>query len=175
MVRGARNRDDRGRDAGRSRARHRRRSSRGFPGALALLRERPGLLVLDNLETPWAPAAERGAVEDTLARLAAVPGVALLASFRGRERVAGPSWARVHAVEHLPPPFDAELFRRIAQDPFDGDPDFSRFVAALEGIPLAIELVATRAHGLRRLAPLWKRWREIGVSSPAIPPSPRAG
>ena len=137
--------------------------SAGFKGTLAFLREHPELIVLDNLETPWGPTAERRATEDTLAQLAAVPGVAILASFRGRDRIAGPSWALVYPVEHLAPPFDAELFRRIAQASFDGDPDFSRFVTALEGIPLAIELVATRAHGRRSLAPLWQKWVEIGA------------
>jgi hypothetical protein len=78
----------------------------GFKATLALLRQRPGLLVLDNLETPWDPKAERGGTEETLASLAAVPGVAILASFRGRDRVGGPAWALIHPVERLQQPFD---------------------------------------------------------------------
>jgi len=43
--------------------------------------------------------------------LAVTPGLALLASFRGRDRVGGPAWALVYPVDQLMPPFDNELFR----------------------------------------------------------------
>jgi AAA ATPase-like protein len=44
----------------------------GFRATLAGIRQRPGLLVLDNLETPWDPKSERHATEETLAALAAI-------------------------------------------------------------------------------------------------------
>ena len=65
--------------------------ARGFDTTLALLRQQPGLLVLDNLETPWDPKTERRATEAILAALADTPGLALLASFRGGDRIGGPS------------------------------------------------------------------------------------
>lgn len=71
--------------------------------------------MLDNLETPWDLEPERRATEGTLAALAVTPGLALLASFRGRDRVGGPAWALVYPVDQLMPPFDNELFCRIAQ------------------------------------------------------------
>ncbi|SON56436.1 Regulatory protein AfsR [Hartmannibacter diazotrophicus] len=137
--------------------------SRGFRATLDSLGVEPGLIVLDNLETPWEPTAERRATEYTLAELAALPGLAVLASFRGLNRIAGPDWGRVHHVQHLAAPFDADLFRRIAQNDFTNDPDFDKFVGALGGIPLAIELVATRAHGRQSLATLWQQWTKIGA------------
>jgi tetratricopeptide (TPR) repeat protein len=134
----------------------------GFKATLALLRKRPGLLVLDNLETPWDPKTERRATEDTLASLAAISGVAILASFRGRERVGGPAWALVHPIDRLKSPFDSELFCRTASATFDGDPHLPLLLSALEGIPLAIELVARRAFGQASLAELWEQWTKIG-------------
>ena len=141
----------------------------GFKATLERLRRRPGLLVLDNLETPWDPKPERPAAEETLAALAAIPGVALLASFRGRDRVAGPAWALVHPVKRLESPDDAALFGRIAQNGFDGDPHLPLFLAALEGIPLAIELVARRAHGRTSLTALWTQWTRLGSDLAAHP------
>ena len=135
---------------------------RGFRATLADIRQRPGLLVLDNLETPWDPKSERRATEETLAALAAIPGLAVLASFRGRDRVSGPTWALVHPVDRLKPPFDRELFCRIAQQDLVNDPHLPLFLAVLEGIPLAIELVAARAYGRSSLAALWTQWNKLG-------------
>jgi hypothetical protein len=134
----------------------------GFRATLAHIRQRPGLLVLDNLETPWDPRSERRATEETLAALAAIPGLALLASFRGRDRVSGPTWALVHPVDRLKPPFDRELFCRVAQSDLANNPHLPLFLAALEGIPLAIELVAARAYGRSSLAALWTQWNKLG-------------
>lgn len=67
----------------------------GFAAAPRRLAQAPTLLVLDNLETPWERAGL--AIEARLGELAAVPGVALLASFRGQEAVGGGRWALVAA------------------------------------------------------------------------------
>ena len=149
----------------------------GFKGTLALLRAqtraRPALLVLDNLETPWLPADERAKTEATLAGLAAIPGLALLASFRGTYRVGGAAW-EIHPVGRLPEPLDAELFRLVAGGDFQGDPCLPKFLKALEGLPLAIDLVARRAHGHASLGDLWRQWQAIGTKlaeDPDVDPS----
>jgi len=144
-------------------------SARGFDATLALLRRQPGLLVVDNLETPWDPPTERRAIEDILAALSDIPGLALLACFRGRDRVGGPAWALVHRVVQLGPPDDVELFCRVAGGRFPDDPHLPHFMVALGGIPLAIELVAARAHGRSSLAPLWAQWTRIGAALAAKP------
>ena len=141
----------------------------GFATTLNLLRARPGLLVLDNLETPWDPKTERRATEDVLAALADVPGLALLVSVRGRDHVGGPAWTLVHPVAHLDPPYDAELFCRIAYDRFPNDPDLPRFMTALGGIPLAIELVAKHAYGQSSLVALWTQWERKGAELASHP------
>jgi tetratricopeptide (TPR) repeat protein len=141
----------------------------GFRATLVLLRQRPGLLVLDNLETPWDPVTERQATEETLAALAAIPGLTLLASFRGRDRVGGPKWALVHPVDRLKPPLDKELFCRIANCDFGNDSHLQSFLSALEGIPLVIELVAAQAYGTSSLTALWERWKKVGSELAAHP------
>lgn len=142
----------------------------GFKATLAGLRQRPGLLVLDNLETPWDPQGERTRTEASVAAIAAIPNVAVLASFRG-----GPqpfrwlNWTLVHPVERLKPPFDRQLFQRTAANSFEGDQHLTRFQTVLEGIPLAIELVALRAHGRSSLGPLWEQWKTVGAELASDP------
>ncbi len=106
----------------------------GFVDALDLLARRPGLLLLDNLETPWDPPDERPKVEATLAQLAALDNVALLASFRGTDRIRGVDWAINHPVEVLAPPHDADLFCRIADWSDRDDRHLPLLLEALGGL-----------------------------------------
>jgi hypothetical protein len=105
----------------------------GFAAALARVAGRPGLLILDNLETPWE--AEREAVEAALADLAEVPGLALLASLRGAASVAGPDWTLIKAVERLAPEPAQALFRRHAGRPPSDDRVLAEFTQALGACP----------------------------------------
>jgi tetratricopeptide (TPR) repeat protein len=136
--------------------------SLGFAAVLESFKGQPSLIILDNLETPWEPHDQREATEQLLADLIQAPGVNVLASFRGREKVGGPKWFE-HALEPLSNLAAATLFIAIAGPRASSDPDLYRFVDALGGIPLAIELVACRAHGRSNLAPLWREWTKIGA------------
>src|SRR5271169_6904385 len=91
-----------------------------------------------------------------------------------RDRVSGPAWALVYAVDQLKSPLDRGLFCRIAQRDFTDDPHLSLFLTVLEGIPLAIELVAARAYGRTSLAALWAQWSKLG-SELAVHPDFAAG
>jgi len=55
------------------------------------------------------------------------------------------------------------MFLAIAGEQLTDDPHLSSLVKALGGIPLAIDLVARRAHGRRGLAPIWREWQAIGT------------
>ena len=133
----------------------------GLQAALSTLRGKQTLLLLDNLETPWEPREQREAVEQTLADLAIVPDLAVLASFRGRELVGGLRWIE-HAVEALPRSVAIELFASVAGQWVQDDPLLDNFVDALGGIPLAVVLVARRAYGRTSLGSLWREWERQG-------------
>lgn len=134
----------------------------GFQATLDTLRDKPALVILDNLETPWEPVAEREATQAVLAGLVAVPGVALLASMRGQEWMKQPTWL-THPLPVLSHDDAAALFAAIAGPWVHQDPALNDFLTALGGLPLAIELVARRAHGRTSLAPLWAEWGRIGT------------
>lgn len=136
--------------------------ARGFAAALQSLHGRDTLLVLDNLETPWEPRDQQQATEQTLTDLAAIPGLAVLASFRGYQAVDGFLW-HWHPVKAFPPEIATELFVSIAGPEAADDPHLNDFIRELGGIPLAIDLVARRAHGCDSLAPLWREWNRIGA------------
>jgi tetratricopeptide (TPR) repeat protein len=123
----------------------------------------PTLLVLDNLDTPWEVVSQRGAVEQALARIAAIPTLVLLASFRGRDSVGGAAWSSIKNLMELNSGQSIQLFCSIAGDRYRDDPYLLNFVAALGGIPLAIELVARRAAARSSLKALWMQWQRIGT------------
>ena len=122
----------------------------------------PALLVLDNLETPWESDMAR--TEADLCRLAAIPGLSLLVSVRGTAAPGGPVFTP-HLI--LTPLNDADatsLFRRHAPNIAATDPHLAAFLAALGGIPLAIELVSRRAaRQPGDLTELWDQYRVRGL------------
>jgi tetratricopeptide (TPR) repeat protein len=133
----------------------------GFPAALRLLGQGPALLLLDNLETAWERAGP--AIEDRLSQLAALPGLALLASFRGQDAVGGPRWSLRHPVLPLDPGDARALFRDIDDTISDSDPDLPWLLGELGGVPLAITLTARRAFGAFDLSSLRAAWERLGI------------
>lgn len=131
-----------------------------FDAALAKLGEAPGLLVLDNLETPWD--GERQKVETVLTSLHRVPQLAVLASIRGNEPPAGVRWARQRTMHPLEAPHDAEMFLDIASDIKADDPELSPLLTLLGGVPIAIELVAQQAAPHDTLAAVHAEWQRVG-------------
>jgi hypothetical protein len=121
-------------------------------------------LVVDNFETPWR-GDDRRAVESLLRDLAALPGLALMASVRGEESVSGVGWSEQVWLKTLPVEISRVLFCSIAGRIREDDPDLPFFLAELGGIPLAIRLVAKRAsnHG-GSLTPLRRQWERHGAS-----------
>jgi len=137
------------------------------------LRGRSMLLVLDNFEH----VAERADIVADLVRES--PDVCVLATSRARLRIAGE-----HVVDVAPLPFDDEadgavaLFLQVARAV---DPGFSatthladvrHICRAVDGLPLAIELVASH---VRTLPPAWLRARigsVLGAASTGIRDAP---
>jgi tetratricopeptide (TPR) repeat protein len=131
-----------------------------FPAALHRLAQAPSLLVLDNLETPWEAAGQ--AIEARLATLAAIPGLVLLASFRGQEAIGGARWTLRHRLEPLPPSEARALFLDITETIPQDDPNLPALLDALGGVPLAISLTARRAARHADLAGVWAEWQRTG-------------
>ncbi|WP_056494560.1 ATP-binding protein [Methylobacterium sp. Leaf111] len=131
-----------------------------FQDAIGLLGDRPALLVLDNLETPWeaSPEGVDGVVGDLLDA-----GFTLLASMRGLDRPRGVAWNAI-GLNPLGTDPSRELFLAIADRISVRDADLAVLLEELGGVPLAIELVAHQAAAFARVEPILREWRRIGTA-----------
>jgi tetratricopeptide (TPR) repeat protein len=127
------------------------------PAVLVELAKAPTVLAIDNAETPWE--ADTLAVEEFLALLAGIPGLALIASVRGGQRPMGVSWHESLEPTRLKLPAARDAFLAIAGKKFQTDPHLDDMIQAMDGVPLAITLLAYQAEGEPSLEPLWQRWQ----------------
>ncbi|HTZ68989.1 MAG TPA: TIR domain-containing protein, partial [Roseiarcus sp.] len=119
----------------------------------------PTLAILDNLETPWRK--DMTATEALLGRLAAIEGLRLVITVRGEPpRLPGPGARTLRDVERLSEVDSRVLFLRHAGDHFAADPALPGLLAALDGHPLSIELLAANAQGKRDLKGLAADWHD---------------
>ncbi len=143
-----------------------------FQAALSHLARAPALLVLDNLETPWEQ--DRPAVQDAVEALATTPNVSILASLRGGAPPSAPRWSQPPApLPRLPDDAARKLFLELAPSAAAYPAYLDRFLTALAGIPLAVELVALRAAGGTPLPELWAEWQRRGTALAADPDLPQ--
>ena len=133
----------------------------------AALRAGPALLVLDNAETPWE--ADLPGAEQAFAGLAELPGARLVASLRGFAPPGLADWRPI-LVEPLPEDPARALFTAIAGARYAGDAALPTLLARLDGLPLAIELVAHRAATEPDAATVLRHWDERAQRLP--PPRP---
>ena len=127
---------------------------------LAELATAPTLLVLDNLETPWEH--DGAGTTEALDQLAAIAPVRLLASVRGTERPGRLAWRVLDELAPLCADAARALFLEVAGAAHAADPGLDRLLAAIDHVPLAIELLARRlddAGGATRLLALWRERR----------------
>ncbi len=126
---------------------------------IAALAESPAALVLDNGETPLD--ADSAAVEEFLSVLATIESLALVVTIRGTIRPLGIAWRATTEPKRLDDSAAAEAFVAASGKPqFLKDPDLSRLLAVLDGVPLAITLMARVAEMFDTLAPVWSRWQK---------------
>jgi len=125
---------------------------------LAELASAPGVVCLDNAETPWE--ADTQQCESLFAHLAETSG--LLVSLRGTERPGGAPWAPPVRLEPLDAASARELFLASAGPRFDR-PDLDPVLREMGGVPLAVELLAHAADGEATIDGLAERWRSERV------------
>jgi tetratricopeptide (TPR) repeat protein len=128
------------------------------PAVLVFLATAPSALVLDNGETPLD--GDRRAVEELLALLATIDTLALTVTIRGLQRPRGVPWLPDVEAERLTDDAAAKVFVAVSGKPhFANDPDLSRLLVVLDGVPLAITLMARYAELFDSLEPVWSRWK----------------
>jgi tetratricopeptide (TPR) repeat protein len=125
------------------------------PRVFAELEREPCVLVLDNLETPWR--ADALAVEDLLKRLAGFTDLRLLVAVRGSNRPVGLHW-HVIRPDLLSPDQARALFLELSETSFASDPNLDPLLELLEGLPLAIKLLAPLAQGASSLTGLVREY-----------------
>jgi SIR2-like domain/Tetratricopeptide repeat len=128
------------------------------PALFAELASAPTALAIDNAETPWEADTLR--VEEFLAVLAGLPGLALIASLRGASRPLDVRWRQPLQPPNLSLPDARKVFLAIAGDHFATDSLLDRVLLALDGVPLAIALMAGAAEGQPDLDGTWRRWQD---------------
>ena len=117
----------------------------------------PAVVVLDNFETPWA--ADPLPVEELLRAVASVPRVGVAVTSRGTGRPAGLRWRDFAMVSPLPLADARRLFLAVAGPDVAADPRLDGLLAELDGVPLAVELMAYAAQGQADLGEVAERWR----------------
>lgn len=130
-----------------------------FSMALARIQTGDGLLLLDNLETPWE--GDTLAVERQLTLISESPKLSVFASLRGDQVPDGCKWSKLVELTPLSPSESRDLFLQIATRVSPDDPFLRRLLGALGGVPLAIELVALQATD--KVEELWSEWHSDGV------------
>lgn len=134
-----------------------------WPDVLAELDRAPGLLILDNLETCWERDSDE--VEQVLVDLAGLSRLRVCCTLRGAEVPRGPPWRAILSVPPLDPASSVALFRQTAGLPDAAGADVDDLVAAMEGLPLAIELTGQVAS----YTPLYEvldAWRRSSAPAP---------
>ncbi len=129
---------------------------------LAALAEATCVLVLDNAETPWE--TDPLATEALLSQLGGVSYAAMVVVMRGLQRPNGPAWREAITVTTLGPEDSRKAFLAIAGWRLASDRHLLDLIAALDGIPLAIELLAYAAEAEPNLDGLWRRWQDERVA-----------
>jgi tetratricopeptide (TPR) repeat protein len=118
----------------------------------------PVLAILDNLETPWRKDA--AATEALLGELAAIEGLRLVITVRGEPpRLPAPGARTLQDIERLQDADARVLFLLRAGKQFAADPALPGLLAALDGHPLSIELLAANARGKANLSGLAQDWK----------------
>jgi tetratricopeptide (TPR) repeat protein len=127
------------------------------PAVLDALAEAPAVLVLDNAETPLD--VETAQIEELLSIIGTIETLALAVTIRGHQRPLGVSWAPTIEPSRLGEKAARDVFVAAAgKKKFEKDPYLLRLLDVLDGVPLAITLMANFAQLFDSLELVWERW-----------------
>ncbi|KAF9470553.1 TPR-like protein, partial [Pholiota conissans] len=117
------------------------------------------LLCLDNFETPWEPFETRTKVEELLESIADIPNLSLMITIRGEQRPSKVPWSKplLLPLSTLSLEGAQEIVAKIASENTINE-FIVRLLKAIDGIPLAITLVATLLRDGEDSESLWTRW-----------------
>jgi tetratricopeptide (TPR) repeat protein len=135
---------------------------------LAELEREACMVVLDNLESPWNASTPQ--VESFLRVLVGVPSVALVAGVRGGSRPDGPHWNPVLQPAAMSLEEARALF--LATSGGVTGPELDDLLHKLDGLPLAIKLIARQAQGAPNLAGLVARYEAKRAALLAVGSNP---
>jgi tetratricopeptide (TPR) repeat protein len=119
----------------------------------------PGVLVVDNAETPLD--ADESDVEKLLASIAAIESLALIVTIRGQKRPRGVPWRTSLEAARLTESAAREVFLAVAgKSKFAEDPHLDRLLGALDGVAIAITLMARYSEVFDSLESVWSEWNK---------------
>lgn len=113
------------------------------------------LIVLDNAETPWTGDQEE--VSNLIESLVGLRFINLVASFRGSNRPLRPEWGPAIFLNPLDRASSRKAFLSIARK-FEHDKELDKLLLSLDGLPLAIKLMAHHAETAPSLKWIADRW-----------------
>jgi tetratricopeptide (TPR) repeat protein len=123
---------------------------------IAALAIAPGVLVIDNAETPLD--ADPSAVE-LLALLVTIESLAVVITVRGHERPRGVSWRASLEAERLDETSARDVFLAVSgKTKFAEDVYLDGLLRDLDGVAIAITLLARYAEVFDSLEPVWAVW-----------------
>ncbi|KAF9472649.1 TPR-like protein [Pholiota conissans] len=117
------------------------------------------LLCLDNFETPWEPFETRTKVEELMESISDIPNLSLMITIRGEQRPSKVAWSKplLLPLSTLSLEGAQDIVAKIASE--NTIDEFTiRLLKAIDGIPLAITLVATLLRDGEDSESLWTRW-----------------
>lgn len=134
------------------------------------IRRLPGLLLLDNFETPWNE--DRRATREVLRAISELKNLVLLSTLRGTEEPDLPLWSTC-VVRGLAEDASRETFLSYAGS-LRQDGLLDTFLSVTSGLPLLIRLLALRARNHPNLRELWQEWQRLGIEVAFDPDAPEA-
>jgi tetratricopeptide (TPR) repeat protein len=137
-----------------------RLSSNVEPEVVTALAARPSALLIDNAETPLDAGKED--VVELLASLASIETLALIVTIRGHKRPPRIPWLSTMEAERLNTTDAGDVFVKVSGRPqFATDPHLAQLLGALDGMALAITLMARYSEAYEKLEPVWLRWQAL--------------